>query len=98
VLGWCRSQMWPNDYLLPAKLVRLGGTLGATVLSTATACGAALDKEMTICKIVVSEFVSLDGVMQAPGGADEDREGGFVHGGWTHPYWQTTLARSSLRP
>ena len=42
-------------------------------------------------KIVVSEFVSLDGVMQAPGGADEDTEGGFVHGGWTHPYWHDDI-------
>src|SRR5262249_27595270 len=38
-------------------------------------------------KIVVSEFVSLDGVMQAPGGKDEDTEGGFSQGGWTWPYW-----------
>lgn len=38
-------------------------------------------------KIVVSEFMSLDGVMQAPGGAEEDTEGGFTHGGWTGPYW-----------
>ncbi|MEO7003541.1 MAG: dihydrofolate reductase family protein [Ktedonobacterales bacterium] len=38
-------------------------------------------------KIIVSEFVSLDGVMQAPGGPDEDTEGGFTQGGWTHPYW-----------
>jgi len=42
-------------------------------------------------KIVVAEFVSLDGVIQAPGGADEDREGGFVHGGWTHPYWHDDI-------
>lgn len=42
-------------------------------------------------KIVVSEFVSLDGVMQAPGGADEDTEGGFVHGGWTWRYWHDDL-------
>lgn len=42
-------------------------------------------------KIIVSEFVSLDGVMQAPGGADEDTEGGFTHGGWTWPYWHDDI-------
>jgi dihydrofolate reductase len=42
-------------------------------------------------KIVVSEFVSLDGVMQAPGGPDEDTEGGFAYGGWTQPYWHDDL-------
>jgi len=38
-------------------------------------------------KIIVIEFVSLDGVMQAPGGPDEDRSGGFEYGGWTAPYF-----------
>ena len=42
-------------------------------------------------KLVVSEFVSMDGVMQAPGGKDEDRDGGFEHGGWTLPYWHDDI-------
>jgi dihydrofolate reductase len=42
-------------------------------------------------KIIVSEFVSLDGVMQAPGGVDEDTDGGFAHGGWTMPYWDDDM-------
>jgi dihydrofolate reductase len=42
-------------------------------------------------KIIVSEFMSLDGVVQAPGGADEDTEGGFTRGGWTHPYWHDEI-------
>ena len=34
-------------------------------------------------QIVVTAFTSLDGVVQAPGGPDEDRDGGFAHGGWS---------------
>lgn len=37
-------------------------------------------------KIIVLSFVTLDGVMQAPGGPDEDMSGGFEYGGWTAPY------------
>ena len=37
-------------------------------------------------KIIVSSMISLDGVMQAPGGPEEDTSGGFKHGGWTAPY------------
>ena len=40
------------------------------------------------------EFVTLDGVMQAPGGKDEDRDGGFEHGGWTLPYWHDDIGRA----
>jgi dihydrofolate reductase len=37
-------------------------------------------------KVVVTNFVTLDGVMQGPGHPDEDRRGGFEHGGWASPY------------
>jgi dihydrofolate reductase len=45
-------------------------------------------------KLIVSEFVTLDGVIQAPGGKDEDRDGGFEHGGWTLPYWHDDIGKS----
>ena len=38
-------------------------------------------------RIVASEFMSLDAVVQAPGGPDEDTDGGFAHGGWSHPFF-----------
>ena len=38
-------------------------------------------------RVVVNEFMSLDGVVQAPGGAEEDTDGGFAHGGWSIPYF-----------
>src|SRR5205814_8547798 len=50
-----------------------------------------LDTEGILRKIIVSEFVSLDNVMQAPGGAEEDTEGGFTHGGWTWPFWHDDI-------
>ena len=45
-------------------------------------------------KLIVSEFVTLDGVMQAPGGAEEDRDGGFEHGGWTVPFWHDDIGKT----
>jgi dihydrofolate reductase len=38
-------------------------------------------------RIVISDFMSLDGVVQAPGGKEEDTDGGFAHGGWSMPYF-----------
>ena len=45
-------------------------------------------------KLMVSEFMTLDGVIQAPGGTDEDRDGGFEHGGWTVPYWHDDIGKA----
>lgn len=45
-------------------------------------------------KLIVSEFMTMDGVIQAPGGKDEDRDGGFEHGGWTVPYWHDDIGKS----
>jgi dihydrofolate reductase len=42
-------------------------------------------------KLIVSEFVTLDGVIQAPGGENEDRDNGFERGGWTMPYWHDDI-------
>lgn len=42
-------------------------------------------------KIIVAAFISIDGVMQAPGGPDEDTDGGFELGGWTFHYWDEAM-------
>jgi hypothetical protein len=47
-------------------------------------------------KLIVSELMSLDGVIQAPGGKDEDRDDGFEHGGWTIPYSTSRRAARGL--
>jgi dihydrofolate reductase len=45
-------------------------------------------------KLVVNTFVSVDGVMQAPGGPEEDPSGGFVHGGWSVPFWDDQMMQA----
>jgi dihydrofolate reductase len=45
-------------------------------------------------KLIVHEFMTLDGVMQAPGGKDEDPDGGFEYGGWTLPYWHDDIGKN----
>ena len=44
-------------------------------------------------ELVIAEFITLDGVIQAPGGKDEDTDGGFTHGGWTWPFWHDDIGK-----
>ncbi|HEX8640468.1 MAG TPA: dihydrofolate reductase family protein [Allosphingosinicella sp.] len=45
-------------------------------------------------RVIVAAFVSLDGVMQAPGGPEEDPSGGFAFGGWTYPHWDEVMGEA----
>jgi dihydrofolate reductase len=47
-------------------------------------------------RIVISEFISLDGVVQAPGGAEEDTDGGFRHGGWSMPFFDPEVMGGAI--
>ena len=47
-------------------------------------------------RVVVNQFMSLDGVVQAPGGAEEDTDGGFAHGGWSMPYFDPEVMGSAV--
>ena len=44
-------------------------------------------------KIIVNTFITLDGIMQAPGGPEEDPTGGFEYGGWSVNYWDEMMAK-----
>jgi dihydrofolate reductase len=46
-------------------------------------------------KTLITEFISLDGVVQAPGGRGEDTDGGFAHGGWSHKYFDPEVMGSA---
>jgi dihydrofolate reductase len=62
-----------------------------TEIPSAMSISRGVDRHLIMRKLLVHEFTSLDGILQAPGGADEDRDGGFAHGGWTRPYWDDAI-------
>ena len=68
-----------------------GGDCGARgVYSThiaTRACATPATLHGLAMRIILSDFISLDGVSQAPGGPDEDTDGGFAHGGWSGPFF-----------
>ncbi|KJK48348.1 dihydrofolate reductase family protein [Streptomyces sp. NRRL F-4428] len=47
-------------------------------------------------RIVITEFISLDGVVQAPGGQGEDNDGAFAHGGWSQPFFDPEVVGGSF--
>jgi len=47
-------------------------------------------------RIILSDFMSVDGVVQAPGGKQEDQDGGFRHGGWSHEYFDEEAMGSAI--
>jgi dihydrofolate reductase len=59
--------------------------------SEAPAAAGDSEEEHVMSKIVVFNSLTLDGVMQAPGRPDEDRRGGFEHGGWAQPYMDAVM-------
>jgi dihydrofolate reductase len=52
-----------------------------------------IERTREMRKVIVSTFMTLDGVVQAPGGPGEDDSGGFAYGGWSVNYWDEQMAR-----
>jgi dihydrofolate reductase len=52
-----------------------------------------MSKEVLMRKLAVNTFLTLDGVMQAPGGPEEDPTGGFMYGGWSANYWDELMGQ-----
>src|SRR5205814_2092941 len=62
--------------------------------STVPSSSDSQPREHVMSKLVVTNFLTLDGVMQSPGHPDEDRRGGFEHGGWAAPYGDPVMGEA----
>jgi dihydrofolate reductase len=92
----CEGYLWQlsEGRHRPSSLNRLVRNVKTCSLPTAMSSGVC--HRLYGMRIVISEFISLDGVVQAPGGPDEDRDGGFQHGGWSMPFFDPEVMGSSI--
>src|SRR3981189_455751 len=81
---WCKQLRRKN----------LPGPVGTRRRRSSSGHETAPPQETTMRRIVVATFTSLDGIMQAPGGPQEDPTGGFTLGGWTAPHVDEALGAS----
>src|ERR1700730_10595618 len=81
---WCKQ---PRRKNLPRPV-------GTGLRRSSSGHETAHPQETTMRRIVIATFISLDGVMQAPGGPQEDPTGGFTLGGWTAPHFDEALGAS----
>ncbi len=98
--GEVRCRIWPSldDHMLNSQFSGAEYRPEGGLTHTKNRGGNySVRKGGTMRELIVHEFITLDGVIQAPGGADEDTEGGFTHGGWTQPYWHDDIGARFLQ-
>ena len=80
--------LFTSTSTLPSRSATSSGELESNTIERET-------KEQ-LMRIVISDFMSLDGVVQAPGGREEDKDGGFTNGGWSVPYFDVPTMGAAI--